>query len=78
LIATWEDIFKGGSYKCTRIRKELCSTRSGKALFVMDIEAIELYALTFVITEQIHGNRQTSVVWANPRDQVSATSLKYQ
>jgi hypothetical protein len=47
-------------------------------VFVTDIEGIELYVLTFAVTEEIHGNRQTSVVWANSRDQVSATSLKYQ
>jgi hypothetical protein len=47
-------------------------------LFMTDIEGTEFYVLTFVITEQIHGNSQTNVVWVNPRDQVCPASLKDQ
>jgi hypothetical protein len=48
-------------------------------VFIHDnIEGLELSVLTFVITEEIHGTHQTSVGYANPRDQVSATSLKDQ
>jgi hypothetical protein len=47
-----------------------------KLLIIMDIGGIELYVLTFVITEKIHGNRQTKVAMANPRDQVCPTSPK--
>jgi hypothetical protein len=70
LITTGEEIFKVGSCKCPRIGKELFSTRSRKSLFMTDIEEIELNVITFVITEQIHGNIQTKVVGANPHDQV--------
>jgi hypothetical protein len=78
LITTWKDIFKGRNCKCARIWKEFFSTRSGILLFMMDIEAIELDVLTFVITEEIDGNQQTSVGWANPHDLVSPTTLKDQ
>jgi hypothetical protein len=78
VAANWQDVFKVGSCKCTGIGKELFGTRSRKSLFIMDIEYIELYVLTFVITEQIHGNIQTKVVRANPGDQVCPTSSKYQ
>jgi hypothetical protein len=63
-------MFKVGSCKCARIGKELFSTRSGKSLFMTDIEDIELNVLTFVIIEQIHGNIQTKVARANPHAQV--------
>jgi hypothetical protein len=71
LITTWEDIFQGGSCKCARIWKELFGTRSGKSLFMADIEGIEFNVLTFVKNEEIHRNCQTKVARANPCDQVS-------
>jgi hypothetical protein len=33
---------------------------------------------TFVIAEKIHGNFQTKVAWANPREQICPTSSKDQ
>jgi hypothetical protein len=61
VIASWQDVFKVGSCKCTRIGKELFSSRSGKSLFMTNIEGIEWSVITSVITEEIHGNRQTNV-----------------
>jgi hypothetical protein len=78
LMTTWQDIFEGGSCKCARIWKELFGTRSGKSLFMADIEGIEFNVLTFVTTEEIHGNCQTKVAWANPREQICPTSSKDQ
>jgi hypothetical protein len=39
-------------------------------LFMTNVEGIEFNVLTFVITEEIHGNHQIKVVWAIPREQV--------
>jgi hypothetical protein len=43
-------------------------------LFMTNVEGIELYVFTFAITEEIHGNCQTKVAWANPRDQACTSS----
>jgi hypothetical protein len=43
-------------------------------LFMTNVEGIELYVLTFAMTEEIHGNCQTKVAWANPGDQACTSS----